>query len=67
MLARIPIAIAGPDGVLLATPGAHPNGHPLRALTWLARFLGGRAMTLRAASRRADAPQREARFPAHPA
>lgn len=47
-LERIAIEIAGPGGTLLKTEGAHPDGHPLRPLVWLASFLAGRGLPLRA-------------------
>jgi 2-keto-4-pentenoate hydratase len=34
------ITVSGPDGVLLNSPGRHPDGHPLRPLVWLANELG---------------------------
>jgi 2-keto-4-pentenoate hydratase len=39
-LDAIPIAIDGPSGAILARNGVHPDGHPLRPLTWLANWFG---------------------------
>jgi len=38
-LDAFPLAIAGPSGAILARDGVHPDGHPLRPLTWLANWL----------------------------
>jgi 2-keto-4-pentenoate hydratase len=38
-LERIPLTIRMPAGVLLEHDGAHPDGHPLKPLVWLANFL----------------------------
>ncbi len=40
-LDAFPIAIHAPSGAILARDGAHPDGHPLRPLTWLANWFGG--------------------------
>ena len=37
------IEINGPNGPLHCRDGRHPDGHPLRPLVWLAKFLAGRA------------------------
>ncbi len=37
-LDAFPLAIHGPTGAILARDGAHPDGHPLRPLTWLANW-----------------------------
>jgi 2-keto-4-pentenoate hydratase len=37
-LDRFPLAIHGPAGAILARDGEHPDGHPLRPLTWLANW-----------------------------
>jgi len=34
------LAIRGPAGPVLARDGAHPDGHPLRPLVWLANWFG---------------------------
>jgi 2-keto-4-pentenoate hydratase len=49
-LDRIAIQISTPAGVVLTLDGAHPDGHPLRPLVWLANFLPaqGRGDHLRA-------------------
>ena len=39
-LDAFPLAIHGPSGAILARDGAHPDGHPLRPLTWLANWFG---------------------------
>jgi len=33
-----PLKITGPSGAILARDGVHPDGHPLRPLTWLANW-----------------------------
>jgi len=40
VLDAFPLKIAGPSGAILARDGAHPDGHPLRPLTWLANWFG---------------------------
>ena len=47
-LERIALEFRTPEGVLLAHDGAHPDGHPLRPLTWLANFLPTQGTHLRA-------------------
>jgi 2-keto-4-pentenoate hydratase len=37
-LDRFPLKIQGPAGAILARDGEHPDGHPLRPLTWLANW-----------------------------
>jgi 2-keto-4-pentenoate hydratase len=39
-LDAFPLTIVGPSGAILARDGAHPDGHPLRPLTWLANWFG---------------------------
>jgi 2-keto-4-pentenoate hydratase len=47
-LERIALEVRTPSGVLLTLDGAHPDGHPLRPLTWLANFLPAQGDHLRA-------------------
>jgi 2-keto-4-pentenoate hydratase len=39
-LDAFPISISGPAGAILARDGAHPDGHPLNPLVWLANWFG---------------------------
>jgi 2-keto-4-pentenoate hydratase len=39
-LEAVPLRIIGPAGAILAREGAHPDGHPLRPLVWLANWFG---------------------------
>lgn len=43
-----PVAITGVGGFHVEHSGAHPDGHPLRPLVWLANFLRERGERLRA-------------------
>jgi 2-keto-4-pentenoate hydratase len=45
-LTHLTIEMIGPGGSLLKIDGAHPDGHPLRPLVWLAGFLAARGMPL---------------------
>ena len=47
-LDRIALEIRTHSGVLMALDGAHPDGHPLRPLAWLANFLPAQGDHLRA-------------------
>ena len=39
-LGAFPLAIHAPSGAILARDGAHPDGHPLHPLVWLANWFG---------------------------
>jgi 2-keto-4-pentenoate hydratase len=39
-LQAFPLSISGPAGAILARDGAHPDGHPLKPLVWLANWFG---------------------------
>ena len=47
-LERIPLAIRARGAVLMTRDGAHPDGHPLRPLVWLANYLPTQGTALRA-------------------
>ncbi len=47
-LGAFPVVVHAGAATLLTRDGAHPDGHPLRALTWLANHLAGRGETLKA-------------------
>ncbi|MET0346002.1 MAG: 2-keto-4-pentenoate hydratase [Casimicrobiaceae bacterium] len=47
-LDRIALEVRTRSGVLLTLAGAHPDGHPLKPLTWLANFLPSQGGHLRA-------------------
>jgi 2-keto-4-pentenoate hydratase len=47
-LATLPIAVEGPQGVIVTRDGVHPSGHPLAPLLWLANFLSERGDGLKA-------------------
>jgi len=47
-LERIPLAIRARGALLMTRDGAHPDGHPLRPLVWLANYLPTQRMSLRA-------------------
>lgn len=47
-LDRIALEVRTRAGVLMTLAGAHPDGHPLKPLTWLANFLPSQGAHLRA-------------------
>ena len=47
-LDTFPLTVHSPEGEVATREGKHPDGHPLRALAWLANYLAARGETLKA-------------------
>lgn len=47
-LDTFPLTVHTPAGEIAIRDGKHPDGHPLRALAWLANYLAARGETLKA-------------------